>query len=259
MNPTSRPGLALPVVSLWRREMVRFFRQRSRIIGSFGTPLLFWLLLSSGLGPSFRPPGDDVSAYAYFFPGALALILLFTSIFANISVIEDRREGFLQGVLVAPIPRIALVLGKILGGATIAALQAGVLFAIARLGGLELAGVDFAGLAAAVVVVAVAISALGFGFAWMLNSVQGFHGIMNLLLMPMWVLSGALFPAAGLPAALRVLIAVNPVAYGLGWIRHALGSAGPDVPGAGLSVGVTLAFMAVSLAFAVFALRKQPA
>ncbi|NNE43232.1 MAG: ABC transporter permease [Gemmatimonadetes bacterium] len=256
--PRSNPGLLLPVATLWRREMVRFFRQRSRIIGSFGTPLLFWLLLSSGLGPSFRPPGDEVGAYGYFFPGALALILLFTSIFANISVIEDRREGFLQGVLVAPIPRIALVLGKILGGATIAALQAAVLFAMAALGGLELGNADPLGVVAAILTVALAISALGFGFAWWLNSVQGFHGIMNLLLMPMWVLSGALFPASGLPPVMKALFAANPMVYGLAWIRHALGSAGGDLPGLSVSVGVTAAFAAVSLAFAVLAIVRKP-
>ena len=103
------PSLFLPALSLWRREMVCFFRQRSRVTGSLATPLLFWLLFSSGYAPSFNPPGADAAgpvSWVYFFPGTVVLILFFTSIFANISVIEDRREGFLQSVLVAPVPLV---------------------------------------------------------------------------------------------------------------------------------------------------------
>ena len=109
----SRPLLA--VGTLVAREWVRFIRQRNRVIGAIGQPLIFWLLFGVGLGPSFRMPdaaGDSISYRAYFFPGSLVLILLFTAIFATISIIEDRREGFLQSVLVVPIPRWSMVLGK---------------------------------------------------------------------------------------------------------------------------------------------------
>jgi ABC-2 type transport system permease protein len=250
-------GLLLPTISLWRREMVRFFRQRSRVVGSLGTPLLFWLLLGAGLGPSFRPPSADIGAYVYFFPGALALIILFTSIFANISVIEDRAEGFLQGVLAAPVPRLAIVLGKVLGGATIAAIQALALLALAAVGGLDVSIASPAEVAAAVVVLSIALSALGFAFAWRLDSVQGFHSVMNLLLMPMWVLSGALFPPSGLPVVLRVLVAVNPVTYGLAWIHHGLGIAAPGLPAPGLSAAISAAFAAVTLGASVAVVRGR--
>src|SRR5262245_36006590 len=120
-------GLLLPVLTLWQREVVRFLRQRSRVIGALGSPLVFWLLLGSGFGSSFRPSSGQLNAgyLEYFFPGTVLMILLFTSIFSNISVIEERREGFLLSVLVAPVSRLSLVLGKILGVTTLALLQGG--------------------------------------------------------------------------------------------------------------------------------------
>src|SRR5579862_5118855 len=116
---------ALPAYTLWWREMVRFFRQRDRVIGALGTPLVFWLLLGSGLGKSFSAPSapEGHGYLEYFFGGTIVLVLLFTAIFSTISIIEDRREGFLQAVLVAPVGRFALVLGKILGGTTLAFVQ----------------------------------------------------------------------------------------------------------------------------------------
>src|SRR6185503_1257107 len=113
----------------WRREVVRFLRQRSRIIGALGSPLIFWLLLGFGVGSSFNPAsqGPSMGYQEYFFPGTVLMILLFTSIFSTISIIEDRKEGFLQAVLVAPVPRSALVFGKLLGGTSLALMQ-GVLF-----------------------------------------------------------------------------------------------------------------------------------
>lgn len=251
--------ILLPAYSLWQREMVRFFRQRSRVIGSLATPLLFWLLFSAGYGPSFRPPGAEAGgdAFQYFLPGTLALILLFTSIFANISVIEDRREGFLQGVLAAPVSRTGIVLGKVLGGATIAVVQAVLLVVLALLGGVDLALNPPATLAA-VVLLAVSTTALGFSFAWRMDTVQAFHGIMNLVLMPMWVLSGALFPAAGTPIVLRLVIQANPVTYGLAALRHAMGVATPDLPAAIVAWSVSAGFAAATLGIAVLvALRPE--
>src|SRR5438552_13809007 len=115
----------LPVFALWRREIVRFVRQRSRVTGAFAQPLVFWLLLGGGLNASFQPAGSTagISYVEYFYPGSIALVLLFTAIFATISTVEDRREGFLQGVLVAPVPRWNIVLGQALGGATLATAQ----------------------------------------------------------------------------------------------------------------------------------------
>ncbi len=203
------------VATLAQRELVRFFRQRNRVIGALVQPIMFWLLFSAGLR------GNDLG-HAFFFPGTLAMILLFTAIFATISIIEDRREGFLQSVLVAPAPRWAMVLGKILGGAAIAMLQALLFLA---LGWLTL-GITSSMLAVLMAiglmaVMAIALTSLGFLIAWRMNSTQGFHAIMSVFLFPMWLLSGSLFPdEAG--SWLTFLSRFNPLTYGVAGLRHYL-------------------------------------
>jgi ABC-2 type transport system permease protein len=249
----TRPRVLLPAASLWKREMVRFYRQPNRVASALVQPMIFWLFFGAGLGSSFRLPSGgaaDVSYFEYFFPGAVTLIVLFTAIFSTISIIEDRREGFLQGVLAAPVLRAAIVLGKVMGGTSIALLQSALFLLLAPLLGLDL---DVAsGLAAAGVLVLVGfgLTALGFCFAWSLDSVQGFHAIMMVLLMPMWLLSGAFFPSDGAPGWLEAVMAVNPLTYGVASVRHAMyltqpGRAGA-IPGAELSLALTLAFAVVA-------------
>jgi ABC-2 type transport system permease protein len=238
----------LAVATLWWREVVRFARQRNRIVGALATPLVFWLLIGSGLGGSFRarsgPGGGDF--LEYFFPGSLALIVLFTAIFATISIIEDRQAGFLQSVLVAPIPRSSITLGKILGAATLAVVQALLFLLIAPAVGIRLGPLKVAAVTAVLFLMAVALSALGFLIAWKLDSTQGFHAVMNLLLMPMWLLSGAFFPASGAPGWLRLVIAVNPLTYGVAALRRVLyleqPDAGAGLPGLATSLAVTALF-----------------
>jgi ABC-2 type transport system permease protein len=244
----------LPLFSLWRRELVRFVRARSRLMGSLGTPILFWLLFGLGFGGSFRPPGTsgpEGDALVWFFPGTVALLLVFASVFACISLIEDRHEGFLQAVLVAPVSRAAIVLGKVLGGATTAFLEAALLLVLARFGGLGGGRASWGATLGAMALLAVALNAFGFCFAWVVDSVAGFHGVMNLVLFPLWLLSGALFPVEGAPHVLRIALAVNPLTYGLALLRHGLDVATPNLPAEPLSWGVTAAFAAASLAVAV--------
>lgn len=206
----------LPVIlTLAHRELTRFFRQRNRVIGALVQPIMFWGLFSLGLRSNGLGP-------AFFFPGTIAMILLFTAIFATISIIEDRREGFLQSVLVAPAPRWAMVLGKIVGGAVIAMLQA-LLFL--TLGWLTLKLTSSAGDLLLVVVmmavIAVALTSLGFLIAWRMESTQGFHAIMSVFLFPMWLLSGSLFPDE--PGSwLTLLSRFNPLTYGVAGLRHYL-------------------------------------
>src|ERR1700751_1747413 len=130
---TSAPttGLYLPAFTLWWREIVRFYRQRTRVVGVIASPLLFWLVIGSGFGTSFRSGQSAGQQHYldYFYPGALIMIVLFTSIFTMMSVIEDRKEGFLLSVLVAPVPRSSIVLGKVLGGTTLSAIQ-GMIFLV---------------------------------------------------------------------------------------------------------------------------------
>ncbi len=248
--------------TLWWREIVRFLRQRNRIVGALGTPLLFWLLIGSGLGSSFRSGSLGGEHYLeYSFPGTLALILLFTSIFSTISIIEDRQVGFLQSVLVAPVPRAAITLGKILGGTSLALLQALIFVALAPTVGISLTIVKLAALGGILLVVAFALTGLGFLIAWRLDSTQGFHAIMNLLLIPMWLLSGSFFPASGAPSWIRLIIHVNPLTYGVAAIRRVLylGShpGALDVPSLAICVTVSVLFGVVTFV-AVTLVARQP-
>jgi ABC-2 type transport system permease protein len=255
----------LAVYTLWAREQVRFFRQRSRVFGAFVQPLLFWALFGAGLRASFRPPvgGGELSYLEYFFPGTVVLILLFTAIFSTISVIEDRREGFLQSVLVAPQPRWVLVLGKVLGGTTLALIQGTLLLALAPAVGIPLSVPAF--LAAVVVqfLVAFALTALSFVIAWRMDSTQGFHAVMTVFLMPMWLLSGAFFPEQGVPGWLSALMRVNPLTYGTAALRRALYAGRGDLlgglPSASGAILVTIAFGAAAFAAASLTARRRTA
>jgi ABC-2 type transport system permease protein len=252
------------------REIIRFFRQRNRIVGSIGTPVVFWLLFGTGLSSSFRLDAGarQESFLTYFFPGSLLLIVLFTAIFSSISIIEDRREGFLQGVLVAPIPRWAMILGKVLGG-TLVALVQGLIFLLLGLTlpisltltrAVELIGLLF--------VASLAITSLGTFFAWKTDSTQGFHAIMNLVLMPLWLLSGGFFPApawaGNIEWSQRVLGAamrLNPLSYAVGGVRRLLAPAAEYssawVPSLMMSWLVTLLFAATAFGLAVWVSRQR--
>jgi len=213
--PATPPAAAPVITTLAHRELVRFFRQRNRVIGALVQPVLFWLLFSTGLR------GSNLG-FEFFFPGTLAMILLFTAIFATISIIEDRREGFLQSVLVAPAPRWAMVLGKVLGGAAIAMLQALLFLALGWLTmGLTSPLVDVLLAVLLMSCIAVALTALGFFIAWRMDSTQGFHAIMSVFLFPMWLLSGSFFPADE-ASWLTTISKFNPLTYGVAGLRHYL-------------------------------------
>jgi ABC-2 type transport system permease protein len=217
-----------PVLALWWRDVVRFLRQRNRIIGALATPLVFWLLLGFGFTGSFQDPtaaenvANSGSYLAYFFPGTIVLIMLFTAIFSTVSVIEDRREGFLQGVLVSPAARSALVWGKFLGGMTLAVLQ-GILFcALAPLAGWPLGWVNLGPILLSFTLTGLSMTGLGFLLAWPLDSTQGFHALMNVFLMPLWMLSGALFPVTPASGWVWWAYLLNPVSYSVAAVRGAL-------------------------------------
>src|SRR5256886_16180320 len=193
----TKDELLLPAFTLWWREVVRFYRQRTRVVGVIASPVLFWLVIGSGFGSSFRSGAGDQHYLDYFYPGALIMIVLFTSIFTMMSVIEDRKEGFLLSVLVAPVPRSAIVLGKVLGGTTLSAVQGLIFLAFAPFVGVHMNPGDFLLVALTVFLVSFALTALGFAIAWPMDSTQAFHAIINLFLIPLWLLSGALFPLAG--------------------------------------------------------------
>jgi ABC-2 type transport system permease protein len=247
--------------TLWLREIVRFLRQRSRIVGALGSPLVFWFLIGSGLNRSFQggPSMPLQGGYLeYFYPGTLALILLFTAIFSTISIVEDRQEGFLQGVLVAPVPRAAIVVGKILGSTTLAVIQGSLFLLLAPFAHVQIHLVDLPGLFGVMVLVSFGLSGLGFLVAWWLDSTQGFHAIMNIFLIPLWILSGALFPASGAAGWVRVLMLVNPMTYGVAALRRFFYDqplAGE--PAFGLSLTVVVAFAVVMAAAGTIAVQRK--
>jgi ABC-2 type transport system permease protein len=205
------------------------------------------------------PP--DIDALEYFYPGILALTLLFTAIFATISTVEDRREGFLQGVLVAPVARTSIVLGQALGGTTLAVLQGGLVLLLAPAAGIAVSLASVLAAGAVMALVAFGLTSLGLAMAWRLESTQGFHAIMNLVLMPLWLLSGAFFPASGAPAWLGWAMWLDPLTYGMAALRRCLTLGDPraagDVPTLGLSLLVTLLFAVAAFVAATVAARRH--
>lgn len=223
-SANSKDELLLPAFTLWLREIVRFYRQKTRVVGVIASPVVFWLVIGSGFGTSFRTGGSGTGQHYldYFYPGALIMIVLFTSIFTMMSVIEDRKEGFLLSVLVAPVSRSAIVLGKVLGGTTLATLQGLIFLVFAPLVGVHIGLSDLLLVAVTVFLVSFALTALGFAIAWPMDSTQAFHAIINLFLIPLWLLSGALFPLSGASVWLRVLMRINPLTYGVDALRDLL-------------------------------------
>jgi ABC-2 type transport system permease protein len=248
------------VRTLWLREITKFLRDRSRVIGALVQPLGFWVLLGLGFYGTFQMPGDaEVGYLEYLYPGIIALILLFTAIFSTISVVQERQEGFLQAALVAPVPRLTIVLGLVSGGATLAVAEAVLFLFLAPLVGLVPTVAGLAVILAATVATALAFTALGFTIAWRLDTTRGFHAVMNLFLLPMWFLSGAFFPAASVPDLLRWVMYANPAYYGVAAIRQGLylpaEAPGVEMPLA-LTLGVSVAFAAGVLGLAVWTVRR---
>lgn len=259
------------VLTLWRREMVRFWREPNRVVSAVVTPLIFWIFLGAGLNELVKTPvqaaasgatsgaGASGGGYmAYFFVGMLTMILLFTAIFSTITVIEDRREGFLQAVMVAPVSRLAVVLGKVFGGATLATVQGAVLVVLWAVTAMfwpvvgQFPGWGAVALAVVVMfVLAMALTALGMCIAWPMDSTAGFHAIMMLVLMPMWFLSGAVFPLAKAPAWMQALMYLDPLTYGNSVLAETLqGAASPAaLP---ISPAATVALMLVLSAGALW-------
>lgn len=212
----------LPVYSLWKRDTIRFLRQKNRVVAAIGQPLLFWLFLGIGFKTTFQYPGanSNINYLQYFYPGILTLVILFTAIFSSFSLIEDKNEGFLQGVLVSPTSKTSLVLGKLLAGATLSLTQTLFFLALSPFVGFSLSPLSFLLLFVFSFFVAFSMTGFGFCLAWKMDSTQGFHAIMMLVLMPLWFLSGAFFPESGLPFIFKLFMRLNPLTYAVALMRH---------------------------------------
>ncbi|HKY60819.1 MAG TPA: ABC transporter permease [Gemmatimonadota bacterium] len=249
----------VPALSLGWREIVRFHRDRTRVLSGIATALLFWILIGFGMAGSFAPAGmpSGVGSIEYLLPGTIVFVVLITAIVGTFSLIEDRRSGFLQGVIVSPVPRSAIVLGKVLGGASIAVLQGAVLLPLVPLVGIPVRPAGFLLGLLALFAMAFALTCLGFVLAWGMESIQGFHGIVNLFLLPLWFLSGALFPPAGAARGLQIVMRLDPLAYGLAAFRQALyGHAEVGFTSPALAWMVTIAFALAAFGLAVWVARR---
>jgi ABC-2 type transport system permease protein len=207
---------------VWQRELIRFVRDRTRMLTSLLQPVLFLFVLGTGLSraTSLRTGGVDLRTF--MFPGVLSLAVLFTAVFSAGSIVWDREFGFLREMLVAPVRRSAIVLGKCLGGATVATFQGLIILCLAGLVGVPYSPVLLVTLVAEMLLLAFTLTAFGVMAAARMQSIQSFMALVQMFLMPMFFLSGALFPLANLPAWLKVLTHVNPLTYAVDPMRHAV-------------------------------------
>jgi ABC-2 type transport system permease protein len=207
---------------LWLRQLKRYFRSKPRMIGSLGQPLLFLVALGFGLGPVFQKAGGG-NYIQFLAPGVIAMGIIFTALFSGIEVIWDRQFGFLKETLVAPVSRLEIMIGRTLGGATVASLQGIIIIFLALFVGFRPQSIIELPLAFVFIfLISLLFTALGTAIASVLKDMQGFQLIMNFLVMPLFFLSGALFPLEGLPKALSVVASANPLSYGVDGLRGTL-------------------------------------
>lgn len=206
--------------TIWQRELLRFLRNRARIIASLGQPLLFLFVFGGGLAPEMSGLGGGAVDFRQFlFPGILAMTVLFTSVFSAASIVWDREFGFLKEVLVAPVSRTAVALGKVAGGSSVAMLQGLLIMLLAPLLDISLSIGQIASLLGIMLLLAATMSALGILLAARQRSMEGFQMIMQFLLLPMFFLSGAFFPLQDVPIWIEALARIDPVTYGVDPIR----------------------------------------
>jgi ABC-2 type transport system permease protein len=210
------------VYIMWLREMKRFMRSRSRMLGALGQPILYFLALGYGLGSVFAQAGQG-NYINFLAPGIIGMTIIFTSMFNGMQIIWDRQFGFLKETLVAPVSRSSIMIGRTIGGATVATLQGVLVLVVMVLTGFR--PDSWASLIPAVLVmllIAILFSALGIAIASLLKDMQGFQLIMNFLIMPLFFLSGAMFPLQSAPAALKLIARFDPLSYGIDAMRAIL-------------------------------------
>lgn len=220
------------IYAIWYRETVRFMREKVRLMGMIIMPLLYLFVVGSGIthAMTFRaaPEGSEVSYIIFMYPGIIGMSVLFTSVFSAVSIIWDREFGFLKEVLVAPVPRWAVALGKVAGIVTVVLIQTSILLLLAPLMGLSLTIPIIAGVLLTCALLAAALGSLGMAVASRLESMESFQMIMNLMIMPMFFLSGAIFPLHNMPGWLSFLMHINPLTYGVDAMRSIIYTGLPE-------------------------------
>jgi ABC-2 type transport system permease protein len=275
----TRTATLRAIYIIWYRDIIRYSRDRLRLIASLSQPLLFLVVFGTGLSSALRgaaggfgaAPGASVNYVQFIYPGIIGMAVLFTSIFSAMSIVWDREFGFLKEVLVAPIDRSAIAIGKALGGSTQAMVQGAILLILAPFIGVKLTPLAVLELLPLIFVLAFALTSMGVALAGGMKSMQGFQAVINFLMMPIFFLSGALFPLNNLPAWMAVLTHIDPAAYGIDPLRRViLGASGvpaPLIDRLGITIGdrvlpiyteigLVLIFGVIMLGIAIRALRR---
>lgn len=243
-------------IALGKRELIRQTRQRSRIIASIATPLLIWVFIVGGFGRAVGSVAQsDTSLTAYTIPGMASLTVMFASIFAAISLIQDRHDGVLRAALVSPAPRWSIAMSKIGAGSIIALVQALVVLLTLPMLGVQLTVLGVLGAIGALACISIALIGMGLALAWMVDSTQGFHGVMNALLMPMWLTSGAVFPVDDAAGWLRAIALINPLTWCHAAMRASLGMHS-DLPTA-MAWGISVAFALFGVGLGTWAISRS--
>ncbi len=265
-------GLLGAIYIVWWRDLLRYWRDRARVAASLAQPLLYLIIFGTGLASSLGggfAAGTGIGYTQFIFPGVISMSVLFTSIFGAMSIVWDREFGFMRELLVAPIDRSAIAIGKTLGGATQAMIQGLILLVLAPFVGVTLDVLTVVEVVVLVFVLSFGLSAMGVALASAMRSMQGFQVVMNFLMMPMFFLSGALFPLVGLPGWMTVLTRLNPASYGIDPIRRVLlGASGFPAERLAITIsdqtlpipleaGIVLAFGLVMLTIAVRNFAKR--
>jgi ABC-2 type transport system permease protein len=251
---------ARPIYVICLREFKKFFREKSRLLGTLARPMLWLFVVGNGMN-SLIKPHVGFSYIQFIFPGMIGMTILFSSIFSSISIVWDREFGFMKEMLVAPISRLSIVVGKTISGTLISVAQAIIIMVLIPFLGIHLTVVEFIEVVLVSLLVSFCITSLGILIAARLTSFDGFNIIMNFLVMPMLFLSGALYPVTSMPPALRNLTKFNPLTYGIDAIKHVLlrGSTpplGPEFPLL-LDLGMVTAVSAVMLTLAALSFRQK--
>jgi len=207
------------IYMVWLRDIIRYFREKSQLYGSIFRPILWLFILGMGLRGSYQHTGN-FNYTQFIFPGIVAMTIIFTSIQSAITIIWDREFGFLKEILVAPVPRTSIAIGKGLAGTTLSLIQGGIILLLSPLVKVHFPIIHLLPIILVMVLLSFSLTGIGIVIAARMTSFQGFGTIMNFVIMPMWFLSGAMFPPTGLPKWLNILVRINPLTYGVDLMRR---------------------------------------
>ena len=249
-----------PIYVICLREFKKFFREKSRLLGTLARPVLWLFVVGNGMSALIRPQAG-FSYLQFIFPGMIGMTILFASIFSSISIVWDREFGFMKEMLVAPISRLSIIIGKAISGTAISVAQAVIILVLIPFLGIQITFLQFAEVVAVSTLVSFCVTSIGILIAARLTSFDGFNIIMNFIVMPMFFLSGAMYPVTSMPNALREITHINPLTYGIDALKHVLlrsaaSRLGPEFP-LSLDLAVVIGISVIMLTLAALSFRRK--